>query len=287
VPIYARVAAILDSTGRGETISRAIVDHDMALTIVELGETASAERLFHESLWRVMRSDSSAQLPAQPLIHYAHAALFDAHADSAEKYFAILAEQSRKGSNAYWEGRALFGLAEAQLQLGSIAGAQRSVRRFRAIEPTARIDKVDDEITDARILDARLALARADTAAANLLAVEVLSGNGYFDGVRRKIFHSTLILAAETALGVGDAEGALRYAQSAREIATSDSLSTRQSALVGEARLVEGRARLALGDTSAARTDFQLAHEALHYGAGASHPRTIEAAKLLAATTGS
>jgi serine/threonine-protein kinase len=286
VPIFARVAAILDSTGRGETISRAIVDHDMALTIMELGETASAERLLHESLVRVMRSDSAGQLPAQPLIHYAHAALFDARADSAAKYFAILAEQSRVGSNAYWEGRALFGLAEAQLRLGRIADARRSVQRFRAIEPTARVDKVDDEITDARVLDARLALARADTAAANRLVLEVLNENGYFDGTRRKIFHSALILAAETALELGDAEGALRYARSARETATSDSLSTKRSAIVGEARLVEGRAQLVLGDTSAARSSFQLALEDLRYGAGAGHPRAIEAAKLLAATDG-
>ena len=139
---------------------------------------------------------------------------------------------------------------------------------------------MDDEITDYRMLAAWLAIAARDSAGANRLAVEVLRANGYFDGTRRRIFHSTLILAAETALELGDAEGALRYAQSARETATSDSLSTRRSALVGEARLLEGRARLALGDTAAARTDLRLALDALRYGAGADHPRAIEAARL-------
>ena len=280
LPIYARVAAILDSTGRGETISRAIVDHDMANTLEELGESASAERLFHESLARIMRSDSTAPLPTQPLIHYAHAALFDEHLDSAEKYFAMLARQSREGNNPYWEGRALFGLAQAQLRLGQTAAARRSVQRFHQIRPQGHIGQVDDEITDERMLAAWLAIAARDSAGANRLAVEVLRANGYFDGTRRRIFHSTLILAAETALELGDADGALRYAQSARETATSDSLSTRRSALVGEARLLEGRARLALGDTAAARTDFRLALDALRYGAGADHPRAIEAAKL-------
>ncbi|HET7622147.1 MAG TPA: serine/threonine-protein kinase [Gemmatimonadaceae bacterium] len=282
VPIFARAAAILDSTGRGETIARAIVDHDMAGTYMELGETASAERLFHESLARVMRSDPAGQLPTQPLIHYAHAALFDEHVDSAEKYFSILARQSRAANNSYWEGRALFGLARAQLRLGHGVDARRSIARFEQIERQGRIGSVDDEITDGRILDAWLALARSDTATAHKLATEVLKDNGYFDGKRRKIFRSAMILAAESALALGDARGALQYAQSAGEIATSDSLCATRSAFVGEARLMEGRARLALGDSSAARADFQHALGALRYGAGADHPFTIEAERLLA-----
>jgi tetratricopeptide (TPR) repeat protein len=288
VPIFAREAAILDSTGRGETMSRASVEHDMALSLVELGETAAAERHLHDALDRVMRSDSTHPLPAQALIHYAHAALFDWHLDSAAKYFEVLAEQSRKQGNDYWEGRALFGLAQAQLRLGRITDARSSIARFRQIERKERITRVDDQITDARILDAQLALADGDSATANRLVVQVLRDNRHFEGVRRRIFHSSLILAAETALEQGDAEGALHYARSAREVATSDSLSTRRSAFVGEARLLEARAQLALGDTSAGRGSIELALEALRYGAGAEHPRTIEAGKLLAAiTTGS
>jgi hypothetical protein len=97
------------------------------------------------------------------------------------------------------------------------------------------------------------------------------------------VFHSTLILAAETALALGDAKAASGFARSARETATSDSLSLRRSAFVGEARLMEGRAQLALGDTSAARASIELAQEELSVGAGAGHPRAVEAAKLLAA----
>jgi serine/threonine-protein kinase len=286
VSIYARQAAILDSTGRGETITRAIVDHNTAVSLLKLGETASAERLLHEVLMRLLRSDSTAQLPAQPLIHYAHAALFEWHLDSAAKYFEMLAKQSRTEDNAYWEGRALFGLAQAQLRLGRTADARRSVQRFRRIERQRRITSVDDQITDARILDAWLALTDGDSAAANRLVVEVLGANGYFDGTRRSVFHSALVLGAESALALGDAKAALQYAQSAREIATRDSLSTRRSAFVGEARLLEGRARLVLGDTTAAWTDFRNALDALRYGAGAEHPRALEAAKLLARTTG-
>lgn len=283
VPIFAREAAILDSTGRGETMARAAVEHDMALSLAELGETAAAERGLHEALVRLLRSDSTGQLPSQPLIHYAHMALFERHLDSAAKYFELLAEQSRARKSSYWEGRALFGLAQAQLRLGRTAYARRSMERFHQIERRERITRVDDQLTDGRMLDAWLALTDADSAAANRLVVEVLRANGYFGGTRRRIFHASLILGAETALALGDAEAALHYAQSAREIATSDSLSARHSAFVGEARLLEGRARLALGDTAAARTDFRMALDALRYGAGANHPRALEAAKLLGA----
>jgi hypothetical protein len=283
VPIYAREAAMLDSTGRGGTISRAIVDHNMALSLNSLGETASAEQLLHESLMVLTRSDSSGQLPAQPLIHYGHAALFDWDVDSAARYFEILARQSRRTGNDYWEARALFGLAQAQLRLGRMADARNSAARFRLLEHKERITRVDDQLTDSRMLDALFASRRGDSATAHRLAVAVLRDNGYFGGKRRKVFHSTLILAAETALALGDAKAASGFARSARETATSDSLSLRRSAFVGEARLMEGRAQLALGDTLAARASIELAQEELSVGAGAGHPRAVEAAKLLAA----
>jgi serine/threonine-protein kinase len=282
VPVFARAAAILDSTGRGETMSHAIVQHDMALSFMELGETAIAERLLHETLLRLMRSDSAAQIPDQPLIHYAHAALFDWHLDSAAKYFDLLARQARARKNLYWEGRALFGLAQTQLGMGHIADARRSAERFHQIESGARIQSADDEITNGRALDAWLALASGDSATANRLIVGVLTVQGYFEGARRKAFHSSLILASETALAEGDAAGALGYARSARERATTDSLSARESALVGEARLYEGRAQLALGDTTNARASIELALHALHHALGAGHPLTIDAEKLRA-----
>ena len=282
LPIFARALAILDSTGRHETMSHAIVQHDMASTYDELGETSEAERLLHETLLQLMRSDSTSQLPTQPLIHYAHAALFEWHLDSAAKYFDRLARQAREDRNDYWEGRATFGLAEAQLGLGQLAGARRSVARLHQIERRLQIKAVDDEITDARVLDARLAWAGGDARGANALVMQVLGDNGYFDGTRRGIFHSTLVLAGETALAAGDASAALGYAKSALEIATHDSLSAKESAYVGEARLLEGRARLALGDTADADADFGAAAVALRRNAGAAHPLTIAAEKLAA-----
>lgn len=280
--VYRRAMAILDTSGQGETMNRAIIEHDLAVSMIDLGETAEAERLLHDVLDRIARSDPSGHLPTQPLIHYAHVALFNRHTDSAAKYFTMLARQAVHEHNSYWEGRAFFGLARAQLRLGRRAALQRTMARFRAISDSAPLQKTDDELTDARILDGRLALSRGDAVAAHHLVVQVLQSNGYFDGKRRLVFRSALILAAESALAMHDAGEALGYARAARTIATLDSLTETRSAYIGEARLVEARALLALGDSSSARTNAERAVNALRSGAGPAHPRTREAEQLVA-----
>lgn len=112
--------------------------------------------------------------------------------------------------------------------------------------------------------------------------VEALRSAGYFAGKRRAVFRSALILAAEAALASGKPGNALHFARDARSLATRDSLTETRSAYVGEARLVEARALLAGGDTAAARTTLDQAVVGLRTGAGDGHPRTREAAALLA-----
>jgi tetratricopeptide (TPR) repeat protein len=281
---YDRAMAILDRSGRGETMSRGIIQHDHAVTLMNLGEVAAAESSLHDFLERLRRSDSTGDMPAQPLIHYAHAALFESHTDSAAKYFAVLASQGVSQHNTYWEGRGLFGLAQAQLRLGDIAGARRSTARFDQIAATGKVRfSSDDQVTDSRMLHALLALHTGDTAAAHDLVVQMLRSNGYFNGKRRKIFHSALILAAETAIALGHPSEALGYARDARLKAALDSLTETRSAYVGEARLVTARAMLASGDTSGARTELARSVVELRNGVGAEHPRTREAEGLMSA----
>jgi serine/threonine-protein kinase len=280
---YDSAMAILDRSGRGETMTRAILQHDRAVTLMNLGEVASAERSLHDLLERVRRSDPAGDIPAQPLIHYAHAALFEGHADSAAKYFAMLASQGVAQKNTYWEGRGLFGLVQAQLQLGDVAAARRTTTRFDQIAAHQTTWNSDDQVMDRRMLHALLELQAGDTASAHELIVQVLRSNGYVNGTSRKIFRSALILAAETALALGHPSEAVGYARDARVKAALDSLTEMRSAYVGEARLVEARAILASGDTSGARAEFARSVVALRNGAGAEHPRTREAGMSVAA----
>lgn len=279
--IYDSSMAIFDRTGRGETMARAIVQHDYAVSLIHLGEMARAEQTLHDVLVTLSRSDPSGDLPSQPLIHYAHAALFEAHADSAAKYFALLASQAVRDHNTYWEGRGLFGLAQAQLQLGDLSGARQTAARFDRLSAHQKSWSSDDQVTDPRILAALIAMSSGDAPTAHALVLQVLRANGYFNGKQRKIFHSALMLAAETALKLNHPEEALGYAHDARVNATLDSLTETRSAYVGEARLLEARAQLATGDSSTARASLAQSVTELRNGAGANHPRAREATALL------
>ncbi|MEP7064672.1 MAG: protein kinase [Gemmatimonadota bacterium] len=278
---YRRALFVGDSAGGGETADQAIIEHDYAVNLSDLGETAAAESLLHDVLSRLEKSDPSGHLPTQPLIHYAQASYDDQHSDSAAKYFAMLASQAVQEHNGYWSGRALFGLAESQLQKGDIDEAQRTAQRFRAIGDNPKLKSTDDHIVDARILDARLAMAAGDFARASVLVTEALRARGYVEGARKSTMRAALVLASEAALGKGEADSALQFARDARTIATVDSLAAKQSGHVGVARLAEGRALLARGDTSAARATLTRAVVALKFGVGANNPIAREADALL------
>ncbi len=280
IAAYHRASAVLDSSGRGTTMDAAINEHDMAITLMQLGETAEAERAFHDVLVRARQSDPTGRLPAQPLIHYADIAMDQGDFDSAGKYFGMLAAQATADTDRYWLGRSLFGLAEAQLRRGDVTAARRTMARFLPLSANPDLAKTDDYITDYRLLDGRLAFLTGHRADAQQHVTDVLRTVGYFDGKRRYIFYSSLIFAGELAVDAGQTADALRYAADARALATRDSLTETGSAFVGEARLVEARALLARGDTAAARTAIARAVTALKAGAGEQHPLTKQASAL-------
>jgi eukaryotic-like serine/threonine-protein kinase len=278
-----RTLFLMDSAGGGQTIDRAIFEHNYGDILSGLGETARAEEVLHDVILRMERSDPTSHLPQQPLIHYAQVAYDDRHSDSAEKYFGILASQADQEHNGYWAGRALFGLAQAQLQKGDMAATRRTMERFRAIADNPKLRSTDDHILDSRVLNARVALAGGDFVRAYDLVTGALRARGYPEGKLKNVFRASLLLAAEAALGAQRPDSALRFARDARKIATVDSIADTRSARVGEARLLEGRALLAKGDTVAARATLARALEALRAGAGAAHPLARQTDSLLSA----
>ena len=279
---YQNAMEILDRSNRGGTMTRAIIEHDRAVALMNLGETALAERSLHDVLQSIRQNDPTGEIPEQPVIHYAHAALFEGHADSAAKYFALLASQAARTQNTYWEGRGLFGLAQAQLHAGDVPGARRSIARFDDIAAHKTRWSTDDQVMDPRMLHALLARSAGDAAVAHSLVLQLLRSSGYFDGKRRDIFRTALMLAGETALAIGSPVEAIGYVRDARARATVDSLTEVRSAYVGDARLVEARALLATGDSVNARTTLARSLVELRNGAGAEHPRTRDAERLLA-----
>ncbi|MBL0171791.1 MAG: serine/threonine protein kinase [Gemmatimonadaceae bacterium] len=277
--IVARMRGIglMDTTGRGGTSASAVARHNLAMTYNRIGEVAQAEGILHDALLRMSHSDSGGRIPVQFLIHYAHSALFQGDADSARKYFGLLAAQGVADRNAYWEGRALFGLAQAELMLGRTRDAHRTIQRFRVIAGNPDLRKSDDQVVDVRTLDALVALAAGDSTRGNALLRETLHDAGYFSGKRSATQHSTLMLAARAALALREPDSALMFARDARSTATRDSLTITRSARVGEALLLEAMALWQRGDTTLARAEAGRARLALTQGGGARNPRTREA----------
>ena len=159
---------------------------------------------------------------------------------------------------------------------------KRTIERFRAISDNPKLRNTDDHLVDSRILDARLAMAAGDFPRAFSLVSDALRAHGYFEGARKSTLRAPLILGSAAALGAHRADTALRFARDARTIATIDAIADTQSAHVGVARLAEGRALLAQGDTVAARATLGRAIVALRHGMGDDHQVTREADSLLA-----
>jgi hypothetical protein len=144
------------------------------------------------------------------------------------------------------------------------------------------LKKSDDQVVDVNTLDALMAMAAGDTIKANALVQQTLTTYGYYRGRRSGILHSTLMLAAQTALALQHPDSALVFARDSRKSATRDSLTETRSARVGEARLIEARAELQKRDTAASRADLQRALVALRNGAGPTNVRTRDAETLAA-----
>jgi len=279
--VFRRIMSTMDSTGLGGTLSRVITGHNLALTLVGLGETAEAERLFSTTLERFMHNDRSGRVSWQAGIHYAEAALTQGYTDSALKYFRVIAAQGVADTNLYWEGRGLFGLGRAQVRLGRLTEARQTrarLERIAAMFPGLR--QTEDEVPDERVLGGWIALAEGDTATAQEQFMAALRAHGYYEGKNRHRLHSAVLAAAVCALGLRQTEEALRLAREARTTAAVDSPAEFRSARVGEARLIEARVLLAISDSGAARAALERARVALRTGAGAEDTRTREASAL-------
>jgi tetratricopeptide (TPR) repeat protein len=273
--IQRREMVAMDSSGRSGMLDGAIMWHNYALILTSLGETAAAESFLHRALERFERSDPSGRLPWQEMIHYAEAALAQAQADSALKYFRAVVERGVAEKKLYWEGRGRFGEGRALVRLGRLPEAKQVRDRLaKVIELYPDVRDTEDQLPDAHVLSGWIALAEGDGATTRAEALTALRANGYFEGKDHKRLFPVVLLAAEGAQRAGQATEALDYARQALKIATIDSLAAFESALAGEAELVEARALLARGDTVQARSTLTQAVGALQHGAGPEHPTT-------------
>ena len=272
---FRSLLATQERGGRGNTIYQDIAQHNMALSLVALGESAEAERLLHGVLVRAAASEPSGRVHWQPLIHYAEAALTAGLADTALKYFRQVVAQAVADTNLYWEGRGSFGVARAAIALGQFGVARQAADRLgRILTLVPKVQNTDDVMPDPRTIRGMLQLAAGDTAAAYPTLRAVLDSHGYFEGNRALRLRPVALLAAQAAIATGRLDEAADLVHRARETALLDSLTDSLSASVAEARVVESALLLARGDTAQARTVLDLAVAGFLRGAGPGDPRT-------------
>jgi hypothetical protein len=238
--------------------------------------------MLHDVLIRAAAADVNGRIDWQPLIHYAETALTEGHADSAARYFGMIVQRAVAESSRFWLGRGLFGLTRAQIALGQLERARAGAARFAGVARVfPGLKGTDDVVPDTLVLAGLLSAASGQPALAQASALAALRANGYYEGKRRTRLRPAVLLVARTALALGQPDTALAYARAVVANTPVDSLATARSAWIGEARLLEARALLATGDTTAARPVAAAAATALSVGGGPAEPLTLEARALL------
>jgi eukaryotic-like serine/threonine-protein kinase len=276
--VYQHLASLMDRTGRGQVSGRNVIRSNIGLALANLGELTAAEPIQREALEQSRRSNPRGEAHPVVIANYCKTILFLQKVDSAAAWYQILYDQSKANGNDFMQGEAASGLADVALARGRLGDAERWIAEKERIQQ----QRGEPLMGFTPNIEGSLAAARGDSAGANRIFTQALSGMGYFQGKREYHMRWVLTGAADAALLAHDPVKAAAYARAAADIATSDSLSETRSAYVGEARLLEGRALLAEGDTASARAVLARGVSALRAGAGEEHPLVRAGEGLLA-----
>ena len=212
---------------------------------------------------------------------------------AAYSYGAILYRLAEFDSAEFWLARALtrpellsprwalpthYMLARIALARGRTDEARRHAALADSIYPKA------SKLADApgHRLAYRIATMESRRTGPELAATigGMLDSIGYKAASTGQWFIEPLLEAATRLVAVGAYDAATRYAEHAERIAAVDSVTGRQSGIVGRADVLRARAALGRGDSARARAVLARAVPALTYGLGALHPATAAAIAL-------
>jgi serine/threonine-protein kinase len=282
VAAYRQTIALLETAGLGQSAHRSSMEHNLAIALTWLGEMQEAERLFRRYVEREQTASGNGRLNWQSLVHYAETVLVQGNVPAALQHFGLLVDQALADHNDYWEARGLYGLGRAAVSAGQLAEAERYAARLKdLIAQDTHVLDTDDVVPSAEVLEGLVARARGDLAMALARFTAALDGGGFHRGRSQRRWRPVVVLAAETALELGNLEEAVQLARAAEQVALVDPLAESRSAFVGEARATLGRILLAQGDRAGAAVLLQKSQTALQNGAGAEHPVTRQVQRLL------
>lgn len=318
--LYRRVVAILDSTGRSNTLQMVSVQSLLAGQLGSMNRSRDAVAVLErqqQSLTRLGLAGSVASTAVMANIATARASLGEraallpiwrqinariTAADTAGgvnptagfNFAAELIADGQADSALVWY-RAVAASAAKRLNPVIESRAQYGVVRSLALlgrgaEAAPALTKYLAMLRalkrpvyrDSLLLTASIAAALKDTATAALLLEGVMTLDSVLvtPQTTRRSW-SALGTLTPLLLGQGASERARTYARVMRTIANTDSLTATQSADVGLANLYLARSFAAQGMRDSARVWAAAATTALRVGAGAGHAQTREAEALL------
>ena len=243
-----------------------------------MGEIAAAFEQQSALLQRVESLDAAAR-PVGLTSPYAGSLVRLARYDEALALYERQLAAAQAAANAYL-------VAESELQLGRV-----KVSMGRFAEAQDHLDRAEAQFlktpqSNARLLDAltvfraRALVGLGEADRARELVESSLRALNYPQVRSAPGLMNVLRVAAEVCLEAGDPTSAERYASDFLEQARALARGPDTSADVGQALVLRGKARRALGQETAAVADLKVAVASLENGFGATHPETLEALAL-------
>ena len=275
--LYAGILRALEKSGRDRTLLASDMFNNWSL-VHYTGNIARAESLSRRAV-EIRRPIEGATISSTITFNHAGALLQLARYDEAEPLFEETIRTARARKDPLIETDAMLELSELYVERGDL---KRAAAQLTTLGPLLTGPKPDGfRVVQMAYYKGRLSLARGDAAAARdgfAAAVEVFEKRNS----RLALFVFSLIGLSRAQRDLGDAGAAAKAGERAVEIATTLVQADTPSYLIGLSQAAVAEARLAAGDSAAARSAFTSALEQLTATLGEVHPATLAVRRSLA-----
>jgi hypothetical protein len=274
-----RTITILDRIGRGSTLPMLEARLDEARFLRDLGEMRTADSVLGGAVRLAQRVDPR-YVAAKTSILAGEVAQGRDRPDSAAAAFEAALAEARRTGDAFREQWALERLVALLADHRRFAAGRRRLAELAAITP-------ERDRATLEMLEARFAETGGVPARAYRTYMAALAERGFPDAPDIPPWHRIVRHAAQAALASGDAVGADSLARHVLRLERQLGQDERRSGDTGLALVLLARARLAQGDSAAARAALQRALAPLDYGLGPDDRRAREARGMLVMLKGS
>ena len=141
----------MDSSGRGQAMSRNIIRNNIGIALSNLGEMKAAEPVLRKTVATFLRGNTEDFVHPAILINYCRTVLFLQRLDTAATWYEHLYTQSVERKDAMMESEGATGMARVELARGRANDAARWIdlaRRADARRTPPQIDGVADTLLD-------------------------------------------------------------------------------------------------------------------------------------------